>query len=206
MSDPAVPAPPPAGRLSAVERGARGRRIAERAPRGWSCDQRLRPAADDMARADAGRFQFGCTPLICLDRPRNGFPNISTPKGLVERCGSGRRPARGSPTAARRPPRAVSIWLHPSDLPRSAEKWISEYFHTERTCRAMRLGAPPRAGKPDGGAPARFQFACNPLICRDRPRNGFPNISTPKGFLGRGAGAGSDVGRTGASGGEGARG
>jgi hypothetical protein len=40
-------------------------------------------------------------------------------------------------------------------------------------------------GAPVGGAtqtPARFQFACNPLICLDRPRNEFPDISAPKGL------------------------
>jgi hypothetical protein len=47
MSDPAVPAPPPAGRE------VRRHRIMERAPRGWSCDQRVRTAADDKPRAAA---------------------------------------------------------------------------------------------------------------------------------------------------------
>ena len=35
-------------------------------------------------------------------------------------------------------------------------------------------------------APRGFQFACNPLICLDRTRNPFPNVSTTKGFVGRG--------------------
>jgi hypothetical protein len=87
MSDPAAPA-----RLSAIERGVRRHRIMERASRGWSCDGLVRRAAEDKARAVArgaldggapqrpGRFQFAGNPLIFLDRAKNEFPNISTPK------------------------------------------------------------------------------------------------------------------------------
>jgi hypothetical protein len=118
MSEPAVPAPPPAGSISAIERGVRGRRIIERAPRGWRCDEPVRRAADDRAPAAArgapdggappspARFQFARNPLICLDRAKNAFPNISAPNGFAGRGGSGAPPRAGRRTAARPGPRA----------------------------------------------------------------------------------------------------
>jgi hypothetical protein len=136
MSDPAVPAPPPAARLSAIERGVRRHRIMERAPCGWSYVQRVRTAVDDEARAvragkpdggapqRPGRLQFARNPLISLDRPRNEFPNASK-------------------------------WIR-AMRPAAIPTWV---------VRAREVG---RGG--EGMSPARLQFACNPLICLDRAK------------------------------------
>jgi hypothetical protein len=82
MSDPAVPAPPLAAPVATIARGVRRRRIAERAPPGWSCDQHVRRAAAGKAPAaargepDGGapqtprRLQFARNPLISLDRAK----------------------------------------------------------------------------------------------------------------------------------------
>ena len=53
MTDTDLDEPPPAARVSAIEREVRRHRIMERAPRGWRCDQRVRTAADDKPRAAA---------------------------------------------------------------------------------------------------------------------------------------------------------
>jgi hypothetical protein len=78
MSDPAVPTPPSAGRLSAAERGVRRHRIMERAPRGWSCDRLVRRAADDNARAfaarGAGRRRAAAPRAVSICQQPSDFP------------------------------------------------------------------------------------------------------------------------------------
>ena len=108
MSVPAVPAPPPASRLGASARQVRRHRIIERALRGWSTTNASagsartrrgprRAGSRPPARAQPpARLAFAGNPMICLDRPRIEFPNISKPKGSVGRRGPGRRSARGA--------------------------------------------------------------------------------------------------------------
>jgi hypothetical protein len=179
MPDPATPATPPAARVSATEREVRRHRNAERALGGWSIET-IAEAEDPTPRrigrivADAGVAPGRSGRGACPPADRQA---LRTRPQRRRGQGAGRRRARGPDGGAPQSPARASFCLELSDLPRSGEKSISEYFHTERICRATRLEAPPRARRPDGGAPpspARVSFC---LQRSDLPRSDEKSIS-----------------------------
>jgi len=182
MPDPAAPAPPPAACLGAAGREVRRHRRRR--------TRRDRPAAA-RARPVRPRPQRGPPPPLLdeEDESAAGF-DAGLDESVRRVAGDEARAAaaHGGPDGgAPQSPARVSICLQPSDLPRSGKKSISKCFHNERICRT-RPGAPPRAGSRTAArrrAPRGLQFACNPLISPDPPKNPFPNISRPKGFVGR---------------------
>jgi len=188
MPDPATPAPPPAACLGAIEREVRRHWIIERALRGWSAG--TIGEAEDLGCAKSPDGRSSCARVD----PARAHVRLQTAR-LDERAnradGDKARAAaaRGGRTAARRrAPRGLQFACNPLillDRPQNVFPNVSKPkgFVGRRGSGRRRA---PRAGRRRAADPRGFQFACNPLICLDRTRNPFPNVSTTKGFVGRG--------------------
>jgi hypothetical protein len=191
MPDPAAPAPPPAVRVSAAEREVRRHR-SRRALGGWSAEL-IAEAEDPTAPQRIGRI-VGRT--LALRGGRSGRGACPPADRRARRTRQqGRRDkaraaaARGGRTAARRrAPRGLQFACNPLillDRPQNVFPNVSKTkgFVGRRDPGRRRARG---AGRRRAADPRGLQFACNPLICLDRARNPFPNVSTTKGFVGRG--------------------
>ena len=184
MPDPAPPAPPPAACLGAIERQARRHRGRQ--------TRRDRPAAA-RARPLRPRPQRGPPPPLLdeEDESAAGFdagPDVRAATVAEDKARAAA--ARGGRTAARRrAPRGLQFACNPLIL---LDRPQNVFPNVSKTKGSVGRRDPGRrrargAGRRRAADPPRgLQFACNPLICLDRARNPFPNISTTKGFVGRG--------------------
>jgi len=191
MLDPAAPAPPPAACLGAIEREVRWLRIIERALGEWSNE--LIADAEDPPPRRIGQIVGRTLALPEVD-PAGAHVRLQTAR-LDERAnradGDKARAAaaRGGRTAARRrAPRGLQFACNPLIL---LDRPQNEFPNVSKPKGFVGRRGParrpaPRAERRRAADPRRLQFACNPLISPDRVRNPFPNISTTKGFVGRG--------------------
>jgi len=191
MPDPTAPAPPPAASVGAAEREVRWHRIVERALGG--CSDELIADAEDPTPRRIGRIVGRTLALPEVD-PAGTHVRLQTARrderaNRADRDKARAVAARGGRTAARRrAPSGLQFACNPlisPDPPQNVFPNVSKTkgFVGRRDPGRRRARG---AGRRRAADPRGFQFACNPLICLDRARNPFPNVSTTKGFVGRG--------------------
>ena len=138
----------------------------------------------------------GAPPCPTPQHPRRR-PPLASARPSGQPAGIGSSSARCADGAPGRSPEPW-IWAAPG---RQADARVARGSIRRGRLRWQTARLDERAGSGDGDkaraaarggrtaarrrAPRGFQFACNPLISPDPPKNPFPNISRPKGFVGR---------------------